>query len=713
MIQDILLKLNWPGWLFALTAIVLAGVAYIYYHRTLPPLSPARRIILRLLRGAILLIILFLLLEPLLRISVSRTEPPVVAVLADVSASMAIEDGGGPRHEELESVLASLSGLSGADSVRFAPFRFDLDVHPDDGAAPDYSADGTNLARAIAGMTDSLAGSNLQAAILISDGVYNQGANPVSAVRAARIPVFTVTVGDTGTPRDIAIRRVEASSVSYVDQETPVEVVLFQNGFADRDVVVTARWDGRELARQAVRLGNSGLEQKVTLDLVPNRAGDAPLDVAVQVLDGEITANNNRQTSRLQVLKRKVRVLVMVGAPDFDRHFLSIVADQLPDIDLVFRTTRADGGYYEGAFSDIATDSIDAVVMHGYPSRNVAAPDLRRLMESVERRRLPLLWFINRRTQLPALSPWREWLPMETLGALNAINNRVVRLTQGGQRHPVLRLDESETANALLWRELPPLQAFAPLNPREGSRILLGFQDSETIPACFVYRQREIKHLVFNGANWGNWHFQLQQDPSRERFLIDLVDRMIRWAVNRDDINQIQVRPVQELFNVGEPVAFSGQVFDGFYQPLADAQVQVTVRGDSLEWQDELASEGRGFYRQVFSGLPAGEFEYTVTAERNGEPVGSRRGRFTVQPFYLEYQQVAADAGLMAQLARESGGAAYDVAGFRSRFSLRGLDARVQLTANELYLWNSWWWLVGLVVLLGTEWLLRKRWGLL
>lgn len=183
--------------------------------------------------------------------------------------------------------------------------------------------------------------------------------------------------------------------------------------------------------------------------------------------------------------------------------------------------------------------------------------------------------------------------------------------------------------------------------------------------------------------------------------------------MNRDDIHQVQVKPLQPVYNVGEPVVFSGQVYDEFYQSLGDAQVAVTIRKDSLQVSDEMIAEGNGFYRQSFSGLPEGDFTYRIEARRNDKRVGVRSGKFTVKPFFLEFQQIPANYALMQQIAEETGGKLYSPKAFAESFPEQRMESRIQFASYEYFLWNYWQWLAALIFLLGTEWFLRKRWGLL
>lgn len=721
MIQEILLKLIWPNWLFALTVVVIVLMAYLFYRKTLPPLSAFRRGFAFVLRALSLAIILFLILEPVIRTIFQQNEKPVVAVLADNSASMNIKESYGARGDSLEYVLARLPELSDLDSVDLVPFQFDLAHRMTDGDTLGFDVDGSDITQAITATLDSLSGKNLQAMILLSDGNYNKGTNPFLTVQGSPVPIYSVLVGDSSLPKDIAVRRVQTNQITYVNKKLPVEITFWQNGFDGKQALVSMRRNGRQVAQQVVTLGESGFEQKVSLELVAQTAGDFNYEVAIQQFDEEVTARNNQQNVRIRVLKSKIKVLVISGLPNFDRHSFSFAGSQLEDYEFSFLTEKRRGQYFEAPFREAMIDSQDIFMFYGFPTAISEQAHLDQIMKTVENRQVPVFWIASQKANYQRLNRYERLLPFQLVAQLTPLENQFVQLTNGGRVHPITRLDENESANALLWKELPPLEIYRQIKSREGSQILLEAgnrdEDNRRNPQnqviCYVYRQNEIKHLVFNGTNISNWHFQLQEDPLREQFFVQFMDRAIRWLVNRDDIHQIQIKPLQPVYNVGEAITFSGQVYDDFYQPLSDAQVNISVSGDTARFADEMIAEGNGFYRQSFSGLPEGEYQYRLEAQRNGQTIGQRTGKFTVKPFFLEFQQIPANYNLMKQIADETGGAIYSPQNFLNNFPPGQLESRTQYSSFEYFLWSYWHWLVLLIVLLGTEWFLRKRWGLL
>jgi|GEM_PF-2571405 len=718
MIQEIFLKMSWPNWVFALCVLLAGIIAYLFYNRTLPPLSLGRRIPGFILRTASLSIVLFLILEPVMQLLYRNSQKPVVAVLFDNSASMNIEETYGKRSDSLRYVLQNLDNVFLQDSVDVRRYRFDLNVQTMKSDSLDLTTDGSNLARAIEAVNDSLSAENLQGIVLVSDGIYNQGVSPVLTAGRRATPVHTVTVGDSKEPKDIAISRIQANSITYVGKKTPVEVIIRQNGYDGQKSLLSIYNRGKRIAQKQVTLGRSGFEQKETLEIVATEPGTFTWSVEMQSLNGEKTDKNNRRLQRVQVLKSKVNVLVMSGGADFDRRFLKFAGDKLEDFNIQFRTELQSGRYFEGAFNTALLDSQDLVVFHGFPTRNSSAANLQELRSVVTQKKKPVLWFLNRSTDVSKAGVLGEFLPFQAKGAYRPVRDQVVALTAAGRLHPALKLTDVESVNDLQWQELPPVEFYTGIVPRDGAGILMGLDDKsegnlKNAPIYFSYKREKVKQLVFRGSNVGNWHFQLQEDPARNELFVNWLERSMRWLVNRDDIEQIQIRSLQAVYNVGEAVALSGQVYDAFYNQIADADVSVTIRNDSTNISDELNAAGNGFYSRSFSGLPEGDYRYTVRASRNERDIGSRSGRFSIKPFYLEYQQVSANKELMNRLATATQGETYSAKQFVNSFDNDALKSRLQISFEELFIWNFWQWLPLLILLLGVEWFLRKRWGLL
>jgi hypothetical protein len=721
MIQNFILKLDWPTWIFSLLSILLIAVSFYYYFRTIPPLSKTRRTISILLRSLGLVIIFFLLLRPIVELIFKKNEKPTIAFLFDNSASMKIADNYGQRGDSLKYIISQLPVLSKGDSLILKPYKFDNILRPLAEDSIGFNVDGTNISNALSSITDSLSGKNLQGVVLISDGIYNQGISPIIISQNSPVKIHTVLIGDTITPPDVSIRRIQSNPVTYLDKEVPVEVTIWQNGYDGKKAQVSI-YDGKQrVAVNSVTIGKSGFEQKTEIKLVPKRLGDVSYQVKIEDLPGEKTLKNNRQILNMTILKSKLQVVVFSGNVNFDLKALKFIADRLKDLNFSFLAEKESGQFFGSSFENVQLDSVDLFVFQGFPSKITSREQLQKIFQMIEQRKIPVFWMLNRFTDLKRLAGYSASIPFVKTGQFRELENVFVTLTSGGLLHPVIRLEESESSNQLIWSELPPVEIYYQLQLKPGQQVLLETGSLQQpagnrpvkYPVLSVYREKKFKHLIFAASNFGFWHYQLQEDLNRDQFLQIFIDRAIRWLANREDINQVQIKPVRQAYNLGDQVQFMGQVYDEFYQPVTDARVTISVDGHEINLTDEAIMGGGGHYWLNVAGLPEGEFEYRVVAEKKGQKIGERTGKINIAPFNLEFQQIAGNGHLMHQIARNAQGQFYSPKMFVNQFSDLKLENRIRYSETEYFLWSYLHWLFVLILLLAVEWFLRKRWGLL
>lgn len=112
-----------------------------------------------------------------------------------------------------------------------------------------------------------------------------------------------------------------------------------------------------------------------------------------------------------------------------------------------------------------------------------------------------------------------------------------------------------------------------------------------------------------------------------------------------------------------------------------------------------------------------GDYVIAVTARQGTEVIGTAEARFLVPDQDLELDRPAAEPTLMAQLAemtKGAGGAALapeELPDLLKRLADEPPELKEEVIARVTY-WDTWPFFLLFVGLLGSEWFLRKRWGL-
>jgi hypothetical protein len=196
-----------------------------------------------------------------------------------------------------------------------------------------------------------------------------------------------------------------------------------------------------------------------------------------------------------------------------------------------------------------------------------------------------------------------------------------------------------------------------------------------------------------------------------------LVSNLVRWISTETYDRPVRVRPVTTAFEGDQSVEFTGQVYDESMSPVSDAAVSVEITDSTgTEYPHSMEPLGNGRYELDVGTLPQGPYQYEATAQQDGTRLGRDRGEFSVGALRIEYQQTRADAVLMRQVATRSGGTAYSAADAdrlpADLAASSSFQSSRSTASTEAELWRSSAFLAVILVLLATEWALRKRFGL-
>lgn len=705
--------------------LVAGGLSYWTYRRTTPPLSGGRRVLMGGLRFLALSLILFLLFEPVYRNLDEDEQPPLLAVLLDDSQSLRVTAGTtdadtsttAPRAAFQEALNALQSGAM-AGEQRY--YRFGRTLQALSSATADslqFDAARTNVAAALEQTRDALQQDNIRGVVLVSDGQFNSGQNPLFVAERFPVPIHTIAVGDTTRRRDLQIRRVTTNDIGYVDASMPVQVGLRTEAAGGESVRVSLYRDGERLDSAPVELPNGTAEVPVDLRFTPTEAGLHRFTVTVTELDNEATYRNNEQAFTVRVLESKRRILLLGAAPSPNFAATRRLLSQDDNTEVVPFVPQQDGSFYQGPFPSALAD-FDVIVMAGFPSSFAPADAVQQVADAAENG-TPLLFLLDRQTDLGRLGEqFGDLLPVRPDQVRNSVVEAALVPAEQHRGHPVLDVPDVPLDR---WSQLPPL-AYNETRwaPAPDAQVLatIRMRDVQLDDPALVLRrragQRSAALLAAGTWRWANLPADLD---AVSPVWPSLLSNLVQWVATRENDEPVRVRPVRETFAGGEPVEFTGQVYDESLNPVSDAAVTVNVIApDSTRYPYSMQPTGNGRYVLDAGTLPEGTYSFTAEATREGASLGTDRGQFAVGSLTLEYRSTRADATLLRQIAQRSGGSFHTPA---TAGELPGvLAASEQFSSvvvtqeRERQLWHLSGFLVAIIALLAAEWALRKRNGL-
>lgn len=712
---------GYSPWLLLLCVTVAGALTYWTYRTTVPSIGAGWRLLLGGLRFLALAFICFLLLEPVLQQFQSTERPPVLAVLLDDSQSMQVVTTGdtsaaspATARRSIQLIVKTLRDGSISGVTRF--FGIGEPSRPLSGSIADslrFDGARTDLATALQTIPEEMRGENLGGIVLVSDGQYNTGQNPLRVADRSPVPIHTVTVGDTTRRRDLRIQSVTTNERAYLDSSVPVRVTLSMTEGTGESVPVTLQQSGRTFDQQQVRLPQGPGEVSVDLTFQPDEAGLQQLTVRVPELSGEVTTRNNAQSASLRVLESKRQVLVLGAAPSPNVSAIRRVYERTADTDVTARIPTPDGSFLEAPLPEDLS-AFDVVVAAGFPSAPVPDDVVERVAALVDDG-TPALFFLDRQTDLGA---WAEHfdgvLPADPEAMSTEFSEASFTVVERARQHPVFRIEDAELS---LFERLPPLQVpSVEWTPSPDAQVL-GTATETSTPVLVLRRRAGLRTAAFLGSGVWRWALLPSELDAADPLWPGLASNLLRWAATEVDDSPVRVRPTASTFGGTEAVSFTGQVYDESIQPVSDATVDVTVTDSTgTDYPFTMDAVGQGRYTLDVGTLPEGTYQYTASARLGETELGTDEGEFSVAPLRIEYQAPRADAVFMRQLAARSGGTAYTpetVGQMPDDLSQQeSFSAEVVRESSEAELWRTSLFLIVILALLACEWTLRKFLGL-
>ena len=724
-----------PWWLALLAAVAAVVVALLFYLRS-PRLRPRDRVILASLRLAALAVLVVCLAGPVLLVATAVPRRNVIAVVVDASRSMGIEDA--DLRPRLAAALAELGTSGGthralADRFQVRAFSFADELAPlADSLAPRGRA--TDLAMALDGVHDRLAGQALAGVVLATDGADGSGRleESIRRYRDAGIPVHVLAMGDETLTRDVAVDVPGLPTRALTGGSLVADVRVSARGYRGRPAVLTVEDEGAIVARAEVTLPEDGATTVVPVRFTLANNGPRRIRVRVAPLDGEAVRENNSRENLVIVDRGPRRVLYFEGEPRFEIKFLrrAIAADSQLRVVTLLRTADqrflrldvADSTELSGGFPTRREDlfGYDAILLGSAEAAFFTRDQLTMLAEFVRVRGGGLLALGGRHAFEVggfAATPLADALPIQLPAVVDSAFHREVRVarTTEGRRHPVLRLLPDESANDTRWDSLPPLTLLHPIRSVKPGATALLTGEAEGGPYVVLASQRYGRGLSAAFTIHDSWLWQMDAAlPADDQTHETLWRQLLRWLTS-DAHGPVRVLVEAATPAAGKPVTITAEVADSAWQALSGGDVIATVtRPDgeevplALPW---VAGED-GRYRASYTPAADGVYGIVVDVQHNERRLGSARTWLSVGDPAAEFAQPGRQTALLRRLAEETGGRFYTTA------TIAGLPEDVRyttagaITRERLDLWDMPILLIALLALLGAEWSYRRARGL-
>jgi uncharacterized membrane protein len=724
----------WPLWMLALGVIAAGALLLWHVRRHSGLLTSARSLVIWTLETAMIALLLFLLWHPAISIATLRPQQNVVAVLIDDSRSMGIRDGSPTRTAQATGILNGklMTALEQKFQVRL--YRFGKEAERIQKttqltAGEPASRIGDSLQQVLAESSTLPLG----AVVLLSDGADNSGGidlDTMSQIRRRHIPVHTIGFGRERPEKDIEITDAVLPARALPDSRLSALVTFRQYGFAGDKALVTVKDSGKVLASRQVQLKSDGAPQSEALLFSAGSPGPKTLEISVDPLPGEENRDNNSIRRLVDVETRKPRILYMEGEPRWEFKFIRRAAEEDRSLQLasMLRTTQ-NKIYYQG-FSDAHPPDegfpakpeelfqYDGLII-GSVEANYFTQAQQDLIREFANRRGGGILFLGGRFALAEggypHSPLAELLPVElpeTKGTFHR-DFSSEELTAQGRASLICRLLEDPDRNAERWTKMPQVANYNDVGEaKPGAVTLMDVAPAgrRHTPLLVTENYGRGRTAVF--ASSGSWRWRMSQDHT-DTTHATFWQQLMRYLVS-DSPGPVSASTPRAVLADETKVTLRAEVRDKAFQPVPNAVVEAHIVGPdgaptSIEMTPVPLEEGA--YTAEWNADKTGSYVAEIVAGRDKEELGRDVTVFRREDGVAENFHTSQNRELLTKLAEETGGRYYSASN-AGRLADEISYSEAGITTRETKdLWDMPVVFLLALMLRGSEWVLRRRWG--
>ncbi len=582
------------------------------------------------------------------------------------------------------------------------------------------------------------------AIVLMTDGRDNSGNSAMlvaEQLKAAGVQVHAIGVGSSDEPDDVGVVSISRPENVASDGRLSGTLVMKQQGLVGDQMKVRIEAGGKTFWEKTIPV-TAAAQREIPFELdvepiVQQMEGDIPrgvrrssvvmdLKAVVEPLVGDSTQENNQMAFRVAASTRDRRLLILDGSSRWETRYLRNLFGRDPawQVDTVLfglgtDMPTLDRGDKRGEFPDSrdAMAVYDAIILGEVPPDQITEQDAFLIREFVTRGG-GLIVVDGRYDRIRELARGflADLVPVRYEQGEAAIEVQTVRPTAMGLDHPVMNLWGDQDELAEFWKELPNPQTASRVQPQEGTEVWANSVgvDGRQSPwlATRLYGAGRVFYLS-SDQTW-RWRYKVA-DRFHARFWNQLVAAVMQPPYAASD-NYVALGTDKIEYDAGEASTVRVRLQDTSGKPVGDATVDALLIADDKIVATvplNLHDPARGTYQGQTPPLGAGSYEVRVRASGfDAAALQASTPIWVGQAENLERQRISLDQDALLQLT-EAGAGIY-VHESSSEKILEAIKplSRGRLEEADIHLWQSYYWFGAVILLLGIEWWLRKRAGL-
>ena len=719
------LELAGNFWIFLIISILLVVFSIYSYYHTNPPVSQLRKSILISLRSLALILLLLIIFQPSLLKTSSIVLEPSVAVLIDNSISNGMQDASVNRKEIVQRILNDIKENEINKNSQYYRFANSIEKLPELRLdSINFNGQTTNLSKALYKIRNDGINTNTQAIILISDGAINDGPNPLYNSENQEIPIFSIGIGDTISPKDIAIKSIISNEITFVN--TPIEIVaqFTSTGFKNQKIILNLFDNESFVSADTLTVIEEQRNYTAKFMYKPEKEGEHKISVQINPLRDEFTDKNNENHTFIKVLSNKKVISICAASATPDLSLINQYLSEDKDAQINLFVQKSNSEYYVTPTHNLINET-QLFVLIGFPGKTTPDNVVSLVAEEMAKGK-PILFIAGNSLDYRKLNRLLPYLPFDVISSSNREFEVWVKPVDKIPENPLLRIEGIQNFEEI-WENLAPVNKTETFVSPKVESTVLATSKIENInmnePLILIREVNGLRSAAVIAFNLYKWKLTgyakeiVKGNTDQVDLFSAFFNNTLRWLSVSNIDNQFVVKTNKKHYFSGEQIEFKANVWDKSITPISNAQIKVKITSGKFEKEIDLPGIGNGIYFSALPSLQSGNYKYSALAIVNKDTIAKEQGLFSVGLDNFEYINLTQNKKLLSALSLNSNGmylTPEQISTLPNEISkLENFKPVLKTSRHNVEYWNHWVLLTFVILLFSIEWFLRKKMSML
>jgi hypothetical protein len=690
--------LSYPWWF--LVFCILAGAAYAFglYYRSKKNkgVNTTLTKVLAVVRFVTVSIICFLLLSPLVKNVFRKVEKPIIVIARDNSMSVPLNSDSNYYLNIFPKQMDEFASGLGED-YEVVVYNFGAELKSQDPL--NYTEKITNISASMDDIKLRYMNRNLGAIVLASDGLYNQGMNPVYDAASLKAPVYTIALGDTTIKKDALVKEVAYNKVVFLGNQFPIDISVIANKLQGQNTTLSVTHNGKNVFSKNINISGAKFSAFNSCTLTADAPGTQRYRISISKVEGEATVLNNYYDIFIDVIDSRQKILILTEFPHPDIAAWQQAINQN-------KNYQSEIGIVPGFNKNLKDYSL--VIVHQLPTSSNNASTY---IQQITTQQIPVIYTLGNSTNV------------QNFNAINTgfkvVGNRNNTDDVQGSINPNFTLfGLSENVNKYFGK-LPPLSGpYGSSFEISPTTEILAFRKignvSTTYPLiCFTNINKHKIGVIAGEGIWKWRNYDYEAHKNHEIFY-EVMNKIIQYVAVKEDKSFFRINSAQQFYE-NEPIVLFGELYNESYELINEPDVKLDIYSEANTKYSYTFSKSGKSYRLGAGILPVGEYRYDGTVQYKGKTL-KKSGKFIVKPIQLEALNTSANHDMLNKLSITTDGKMYypqQLNELKKELTTSKNITSVAYKQKQLRDLIYYKWLFFLLLfMLGFEWFVRKREGL-